>query len=623
MTKISVEQLLQKAKSLQKKGDVTEAKTLYEQVLQAFPKNFRAKQGLEDLRKLNFKNITKNPPQEVIQKLVKLFNQNQFLTVYEEAKSLLTQYPNAFFLWNILGVSAAQNRMLDEALIAFNKSKFLEPNYVETYNNIGNVLREKNMLEESIKAYKKAISLKPDYADAYSNLSATFINQGKLDDALEACKKAILYKPNSEIAYNNMGGILKDQIKFKEAVQAYKKAILLKPDYADAYSNMGVALKNLGKLDDALEAYKKSISLKPNSASYHNNMGSTLQDLGKLNEAIKAYKKAISLKPDFANAHKNLSFAYLNSGELKQGFEEYEWRWKTTKFFSQKRNFMQPMWDAKKSLAGKRILVWCEQGIGDTIIWSSLLSQISSRAKHCILECQDKLVPLLKRSFPNVEVKCEDRSTDLKRDDIDFHLPMGNIYKNFIQEICNNHKVENYLIPDPVRVKFWKERLKSLGNGLYIGVSWKSGNMSHGRLPNYCKISELYPILNIPDVTFINLQYINFEYDLKKVKEDLGIIVHNFEDLDHYDDIDDVAALCSALDVIVSTKTTVPLISSGVGTLTKLANWKQSPWNNILSNPKGQYIDIYDRSTGETWDNIFHLILQDILKLKKIGVVNE
>jgi hypothetical protein len=146
--------------------------------------------------------------------------------------------------------------------------------------------------------------------------------------------------------------------------------------------------------------------------------------------------------------------------------------------------------------------------------------------------------------------------------------------------------------------------------------------MSIRRLPNYCQISELYPILNIPEVTFINLQYIDFEYDLKKLKEDLGVIIHNFDDLDHYDNIDDVAALCSALDVIVSTKTTVPIISAGVGTSTKLANWKQSPWNNILLNPKGPSINIYERNTLETWDKTFNLISQDILKFKKNGVYN-
>ena len=76
-----------------------------------------------------------------------------------------------------------------------------------------------------------------------------------------------------------------------------------------------------------------------------------------------------------------------------------------------------------------------------------------------------------------------------------------------------------------------------------------------------------------------------------------GVTVHNFDDLDHYNDLEDVAALCAALDIVVSTKITVPLISAGVGTITKLANWRQSPWNNILLNPVGPLVDIFEKNT--------------------------
>ena len=86
------------------------------------------------------------------------------------------------------------------------------------------------------------------------------------------------------------------------------------------------------------------------------------------------------------------------------------------------------------------------------------------------MECQEKLVPLLKRSFPNIEVKPEDRSKDIKRDDFDFHLPMGSLYKHFLEENTEIPKPEAYLVPDPIRVEYWKERLKSLGKGPYIGI---------------------------------------------------------------------------------------------------------------------------------------------------------
>ena len=313
----------------------------------------------------------------------------------------------------------------------------------------------------------------------------------------------------------------------------------------------------------------------------------------------------------------------MRSGKLKEGLDELEWRWKNPQFLSIQRDFLQPVWDGIQSLKGKRILIWSEQGVGDTLNWSSLLPLIKHQAKHCILECQEKLVPLLKRSFPNVEVKPLNRNQDLERDDFDFHLPMGSLHKHFIQDFVHIAKAKSFLVPDPVRVEFWKERLSSLGTGPYIGISWKSSNMSSERLPNYSSILEWSNILKISDITFINLQSRDFAYDLAKVKNKLGVTVNNFDDLDQFNNIDDVAALCNAIDMVVSNHGTLPLISVGVGTSTKLANWRQSPWNNILNNPVGSLVDIFERDTLEPWDNIFQLIREDILKQIKIGAFNE
>ena len=270
---------------------------------------------------------------------------------------------------------------------------------------------------------------------------------------------------------------------------------------------------------------------------------------------------------------------------------------------SKQRSFIQPMWDGIQSLKDKRILIWCEQGIGDTLNWSSLLPLVSNHAEHCILECQDKLIPLLQRSFPNVEVKPEDRSLDMNRDDFDYHLPMGSLYKHFLEEITENPKPKAYLVPDPDRVHYWRERLKSLGKGPYIGIAWKSSNISPNRLPNYAPIHEWSPVLKIPNVTFINLQYKDFEDDLDKVREELGVTVHNFDDLDQWNNIDDVAALCRAIDVLISNHGTVPLITGGVGTVTKLANWKQSSWNNFEQSSK-QFCNLLKETHEDTGQGI-------------------
>ena len=538
---------------------------------------------------------------------------DQAIAAYNKALLVKPNYGKAY---NNIGLVLQIQGKFDEAIVVYNKCISLSPNSTEAYINLGITLKHQWKLDEAIEVFNKAISLKPYYAETYNNLGTVYQDQHKLDEASEAFNKAISLKPDYAEFYCNIGVVFKDQGKLEKAIDAYHKAISLKPDYPDAYNNMGVVLGDKNRLDESIEAFNKAISLKPNYAEVYTNMGVVLLEKGMLDEAIEAHKKCIALKPDYVQAHHNLTFPLLNSGKLKEGLDENEWRWKSTKVISSQRHFSQPIWDGKQSLNGKKILLWSEQGIGDTLNFSSILPLVSSKAEHCILECPKKLVPLLKRSFENVEVKAVNISSDLERDDFDFHLPMGSLYKHFIPEITQNPKPEAYLVPDPVRVNFWKERLRSLGKGPYIGVCWKSSVDSSYRLKHYPPISEWSPVFAIPDVTFINLQYNNFENDLVKVKDELGVIVHNFDDLDQFNNIDDVIALCTALDIAVTTKVTPMILSSGVGTPTKIANWKQSIWNNILTNPVSSSVDMFERNTWEPWSKVFISIAEDISKQK-------
>ena len=229
MTKLSVDQALSKAKSYTKKGEIEEAKKLYQSVLQAFPKNGRAQKGLDALNKPKQLNATQSPPQETINQLINLYNQGQLAAVVAQAQALTRQYPNALIIWNILGAAAAKTGQIDLAISALRRVIAIKPDHAEAYNNMGVVLKDQGKLEEAIEAYNKALSLKPDYAEAY----------------------------------NNMGVVLKDQGKLEEAIEAYNKALSLKPDYVDVYYNTGHVLKNQGKLEEAIEAYKKTLSLKP------------------------------------------------------------------------------------------------------------------------------------------------------------------------------------------------------------------------------------------------------------------------------------------------------------------------------------------------------------------------
>ena len=172
MAKLSVDQALLKAKSYVKKGKIEEAQKLYQMVLQAFPENKRAQQGLAAVGGSKQSIDIPGPPQEAINQLVNLYNQGQLVAVIEQATSLTEQYPKAFVVWNLLGISAAQTGQLDKAILAFQRVTAIKPDYADAYNNMGIALKEQGNLVEAEEVYTKALSLKPDHVEAYYNMGS-------------------------------------------------------------------------------------------------------------------------------------------------------------------------------------------------------------------------------------------------------------------------------------------------------------------------------------------------------------------------------------------------------------------------------------------------------------------
>ena len=520
------------------------------------------------------------PKQEVLDDLFRLQNLGHHKSVLPLIQQMLRMHPNSFSVHYALGNSQHALRLYDLA----------------------------------ISNYKKAIEIKPDLAEAYNNLGNCFGESGKLDEAIDSFKQAIAIQPRYAEACFNMGRYLNSE----EAIDSYKKAIEFKPDFAGAYVNLGNLLRIRGELKNAIDSFKKAIDIKPDFVEAYTNMGIALQDNGELDPAIDSYKQAIKICPDYPPAHLNLSYAFLNAGNVEEGVKEFEWRLRTPDFKAEERHFLQPMWDGIEDLNNKTMLLWSEQGPGDVVMWSSCISHLSSRTVHCILECQEKLVPLLARSFPSVEVKVTNSSLDEQRTDFDLHLPMGSLFRHFIPEISKKKQPDAFLIPNPVRVDYWIERLNSLGSGPYIGISWKSPRVTPHRLQNYTQISNWAPIFALPNVTLVSLQSSDFGNDsalieeLSAIEDEFGITVHYFNELDYWGDLDDVSALCAALDIVVSVSTAVSTLAAGVGTPTKMLHWRQSAWNNILFTPPGPSVDVFERNTWEPWDDVFQSVAKDI-----------
>ena len=252
---------------------------------------------------------------------------------------------------------------------------------------------------EAIEAYQQAIRIQPNHADAYNKLGTDLINQNRIDDAIDAYQQAIQIQPNQGEAYYNLGNALHRQEKLEEAIEAYQQAIQIQPNYVDAYNNLGVVLIDHEKLRESVQIYQKTLEIQPNYADAYNNLGNALREQGKLEESIRIFQKATYIQPNHAEAHNNLAMTLLLKGDFKNGWKQYEWRRQCDNFPFEKRDFSQPFWEGTDPKA-KSILVWTEQGIGDEIMFSSILPDLLNRNANVIVESDTRMVSLFQRSFP-------------------------------------------------------------------------------------------------------------------------------------------------------------------------------------------------------------------------------
>ena len=486
---------------------------------------------------------------------------------------------------------------------------------------LGTVAQATGEYGQAVDLISRAIAVKSDYTEAYCNLGATLLAMERFEDALASLEQALALNPDSTEAHSNRGVALMKLERPEEAVESYRRAIRIKPDYAEFHFNLGNALNETGRPEDAVESYRKAIALKPEHAEAHHNLGNVLRDRGHPGEAaddapddaIASYRRAIEIRPDYAEAHHNLGFALLGMGARQEGLDEYEWRWRVPTCSSSQPPFRKPLWNGTDDLAGRTLLLWPEQGPQDVSTWASGIPEIIDRAGHCIVEVYPKLVPLFARSFLEAEVRPDSESLNASpAADFDVHLPMGSLFRHLHQDLSST--ADAFLLPDPNRVAFWKQRLSDLGPGPYVGISWKSPMVTPARSPNYTRIDEWGPLFAQP-ARFINLQCGDDLDDRVRAEERFGVTVHDFDDLDLFDDLDDVAALTAALDVVISVSTAVVAIAAGVGSSVWLIAWRQSPWNNFLLAPRGPDVTRFERNTDESWDAVFAALAERLRDL--------
>jgi len=482
-------------------------------------------------------------------------------------QAILHSNPDHAPALHYLGVMAYQHKQFADAVVLMKRSIELDPATAKYYSNLSNVYDALGDDDLSLACLYQALQLKPDFADACLNLSAILMKQGRTAEARQYAARAVELIPENAKAQDNLGVILLKQLDLQGAIHCHERAIQLDAGYAPAHTNLAAAYMKIKKFSAASASCMRAITLDGNNANSYLYLGMACQGLGNLDQAESFMLHAFRLAPDDDLIQWNLSLLQLGTGKLEEGWKNYEARWQLEQVLPVKMlHFPYPWWDGQ-AMPDKTIFVWWEQGIGDQITFASMFEDLIARFKQCIIACPPKLLALYARSFPQAQVisNTDEEQFGLIKDSIDVQSPVGTLARWLRPTVDSFPRKNQFLIPDPERVQYWKARLAELGPGPKVGVAWRSGNLDGDRQFYFARLGQWQPIFSVPGVQLVNLQYGECAAELAEVQQSMGITIHAYGEVDLFDDLDEAAALTGALDLVVAGPTSVPILAAALG----------------------------------------------------------
>jgi tetratricopeptide (TPR) repeat protein len=538
--------------------------------------------------------MTKIKERQVVELLTRAVTLHQAGSLAEAAqlyRRVLSIYDRHADALHLLGVIEHQQGRHDTACALIEQALTVSPQRWAFYSNLACALQAQKKFDEAVAAYQKAIELGGESAALLSNLGTVHQDAGRAKQA-EACyRRAIELDASHAEAHYNLGNLLREMGRADLALHCYETALRHKPNYREAHVNLANLVQDKGQLDEAVRSYRWALELNDHDAETHYNLARALKALGRYDQALAEYDRALQIAPQHAAAHVLRGLVLLRQGNFAEGWCEYEWRWRK-RDEAPLRKFEQPLWSGQP-LRGKTILVYSEQGVGDEIMFGSCIPDVIEAAEHCIIECDPRLVPLYRRSFAAATIQArlgwDDHEWLGRMRPIDYQVPVGNLPRFFRTALAQFPRRPAYLMPDPDLVARWRSRLAELGPEAKIGISWRGASDHEQKYGRSVPLADWAPLFAARDLKFINLQYGNVAAEIGEVESRLGIEIHDWEDNDPRRNLDSLAALMAALDLVITIGNSNAHLAGAIGAnvwtlLPRVPSWRwmdgrdDSPW---------------------------------------------
>jgi len=425
----------------------------------------------------------------------------------------------------------------------------------------------------AIEHYEQALAQTPNDTRVLFALGNTARALGMARPAEAFFRQVLALEPGRLEALINLANLLRSQGNFSAAEVLLAPALSSHPDSAELWLTMGSIYRETGNAGRAAEHYREALARKPNYPQALGNLADLIADDGDVEEALALYDRALRADKDNAQARLNRAVLHLLRGNLKDGWRDYAARLKLPGKAPVPDHELQ-RWNGE-SLKNQRLLVTAEQGVGDHIMFASIIPELAERAAReggsIILECEPRLVSLFTRSFPSVTVQPWDTETRggiplthygwLKNAGGATRFTEMGTLPRILRKTVESFSTSNaYLFPDANEVAHWREQF-----GHAIGICWRSGKTGGHRALQYAPLGAWAAFLRDWPGTIVSVQY-DATPDEITALENLSrrkILVP--EGIDQKNELDRACALFSALDAVITAPTAVSWLSAGSG----------------------------------------------------------
>ena len=507
--------------------------------------------------------------------------------------------------------------------------------------------------DEARRVCGEILALKPDDGKTLMLLAHLQRAEGDLNAAKASVDKVIQLYPGLADAYCLRGDIHRARRSFRSALQDYARAVEADPALIEARMNQGAMHYMLGEFEKALACAQRVLSGDPHNVAAQRNRGLMLRELGLVRDAEIALREAVEQHPDYhearcslamvlvdqglfeeARQHLNavldadlshnearwqLSIAHLLSGCFRAGWRTYGSR--LHRDDARRTPYSYPQWDGSNLRSGA-LLVYAEQGLGDDILFASCIPDVLSRAKHCVVECDPRLVELFRRSFPSPTIVGSKHDAcpawQAGGPEISAQIAAGSLPGIFRNEWSDFPGHTGYLVADPVKVGKWRTRLSQLGAGMKIGIAWTGGGIKTRRRLRSLRLLDLLPVLGVPGVQFVSLQYMESAAEIREVRAAHGMQVHHWQEA--IDDYDETAALVCALDLVVSVCTAVVHLTGALGRPVCIMAPRSPEWRYLHAGDRLPWYPsarLFRQQHGQDWGPVIAGVRAELIRLRQ------